>query len=274
MRTGPAASSRLSARSIIMILITVLALGGVVFVLEHRSGGRTGNPDAATSAPSRPFEGTPAAGWHPAAQAIEVPGARASGPYSAHEVARALRRAKAYLIEADTGPSVLNGHHLSAVERQVTHVDATPLALGATELAPNNRLATAPRVKGSLTYGYVPPRGRYADYVAVRANLVWAYALTAGYPTDSATHVVVKHERVVLAFYFRDSMDGPNAKPDPIRIHDTVYDMDCGYQNHGLIGLPRLDDPDRAADGGTEPGDATKYDPTHDQTHDSGGCVR
>ncbi|MDT4936835.1 MAG: hypothetical protein QOG80_506 [Pseudonocardiales bacterium] len=236
--------------------VAVAAAAAVLLtaVLVVRSGQHGAAPAAAPTPTitAGAFGDSPAAAWSVASAALVLPKPARTGPFSATEVKGALARARTYLLTARTDVAVLTKHDVSVLKalvdpKALRFAGGSPIQriLFSTFLAPKNNLAAPVRLLGTVTDRYEPRSGRAAERFVVSANLIWAYALKAGYPlAPIPNNVVAIHERIELSFYLSADMSGPRAKPSPTRDDALWYDIDCGYFNQRLLGLPRSNDPD------------------------------
>jgi len=256
-------------------IFVVAAAATGISLLRHDDGS---TPSAAeTPGPSRAatvseaFGDTPARSWHSAKVGLVMPPATQAGPYSAAMVKGALARARAYLLTARTAPAVLVRHDLTALAA-LADPKASRSRLYQTFLAPGNTLAAPVRVSGPVTYTFTSGTTGDAEHLAVTGNLVWAYALNATYPVEPPYRILVWHEHITLDFYLDAGMDGPQAAVHPVKEVLTTYNMDCGYANADLLGLPRVDDPDRVP----EAGDSTKgaFNPSQPVDQPGRGCTK
>ena len=256
------------------IFVVAAAVTGVGLLRHHDESTR----DAAeppvlsqSAGAGGPFDGTPARSWHTANVGLVMPVASPAGPYSAAMVKGALARARAYLLTARTAPAVLVRHDLNALA-SLADPKASHSRLYQTFLAPGNTLAAPVRVSGPVTYTFMSGATDDAEHLAITGNLVWAYALKATYPVEPPYRILVWHEHITLNFYLDAGMDGPQAAVHPAQEVLTTYNMDCGYANADLLGLPRVDDPDRVP----EAGDSTKgaFNPSQPVDQPGRGCTK
>jgi hypothetical protein len=231
---------------------------------SHEAAAKPTPTPTRSKAPAGLFDDTPARTWPSASAGLALPTAKPAGPYSAALVKGALGRARTYLLTARTSPAVLVHHDLNALT-SLTAAKASRSTLYQTFLAPGNTLAAPVRVSGSVTYAFTPSTGDAAEHLAVSGNLVWAYALKATYAVPPPRPILVRHEHIRLDFYLDADMDGPDAGVYPARDQSFTYNMDCGYENDHLLGLPRVDDPDALPDVGGSTAGAFNPDQPVDQ---------
>ena len=256
------------------IFVVAAAVTGVGLVRHHdgstRNAAETPGPSQSTGA-SGPFDGTPARSWHNATVGLVMPPAGQAGPYSAATVKGALARARAYLLTARTAPAVLVRHDLNALAALATSA-VSRTTLYPTLLAPGNTLAAPVRVSGSVTDSFEAATEEFSEHLSVTGNLIWAYALRATYAVEQPQPLLIRHEHIKLDFYLDADMDGPQAAVYPVSDVETVYSMDCGYANDRLLGLPRVNDPDREpAAGGSTKG---AFDPEQPVDRPVRGCIK
>jgi hypothetical protein len=258
----------------VAIFVVAAAVTGVGLLRHHnaspRPAAQTPGPSGSKS-PGGPFDGTPAKSWPSANVGLVMPAAAPAGPYSAAVVKGALTRARSYLLTARTAPAVLVRHDLNALA-SLADPTASRSRLYQTFLAPGNTLAAPVRVSGPVTYAFVSGTTDDAEHLAVTGNLVWAYALNATYPVEQPYPILVRHEHITLSFYLDAGMDGPQAAVHPAQETSTTYNMDCAYANAELLGLPRVDDPNRVP----EAGDSTKgaFNPNQPVDRPGRGCTK
>lgn len=243
-------------RGRMLLAVGIFAAAAVVTAIGLFSRHNNGSHEAAATptpagskAAAGPFDDTPARTWPSASVGLVLPAAKPAGPYSAALVKGALGRARTYLLTARTSPAVLVHHDLNAL-MSLTAAKASRSTLYQTFLAPGNTLAAPVRVSGSVTYAFVSSTGDAAEHLAVSGNLVWAYALKATYAVEQPRPILVRHEHIRLDFYLDADMDGPEAGVYPAHDQSFTYNMDCGYSHDDLLGLPRVNDPDRVPDAG------------------------
>ena len=226
----------------------------------------------AAGAPGDPFAGSPAAGWPEATRGVIMPAPKPVGVFTAAQMRTALALVHQFILTARTDPNVLIKHDLTSLDAMVVTQELTvphfqdgsrQSVFFPSRLAPGFVLAAPIRVNGPVTVTYIPKGSLGDTYLEVRANLVWAYALTPH--TDTVTpnsSLVVFHENLLI------DTPHPNQKDEGIFVaKDSFYisNMDCGYIAQGLLGLPRVNDPSvRPTPSGTILTGAQPYDPRTD----------
>ena len=216
-RADRARRPRAERHSIPLAVLTaaVVVLAAVLILQLTKSAADKPEPVAA---PAGPFGVTPAAGWADAATGLTEPAAQRAGALSASDVATLLDHARTALLAQRTGEAAL---------------------------APGNGYAAPVRALGSMTYAFVPASSNSAARFVVSVNVVWAYALRAGYAAAPGVgQVVALHERATLAFTPRRGVPPDRLRPALSTDRLLWFDADCGYRAAGLVGLARAGDPD------------------------------
>lgn len=198
-----------------------------------------------------PFAQSPAARWPTAAVGVVMPPAKPIGQLSRTQVQAALTLAHKFIETARSDPAVLARRDLTGLESMVVkrelaaaHFDdgGSQSILLPSRLAPGFVLAAPIRVNGSVTVTYVPRGPLGSKYLAIEANLVWAYALTPHSDSiEPNSTLVLLHDRLRLGSAPSDAGQRLIVEGESY----AAYNIDCGYLAQGWLGLPRTDDPSR-----------------------------
>lgn len=215
-RADRARRPRAERNSVPLAVLTAAVVVLVAILILQLTKGSANRTSAAPAA-AGPFDKSPAARWPDATIALAGPASGDSGALSSADVDIMLDRARTWLLARRTGTDAL---------------------------APGNTYAAPVRALGSITYAFAAAgRGAPAQFT-VSANVVWAYAMRAGYAAAPGVNsVVAVHERATLTFTPRHAV--PVDKLQPVLSADQTlwFDADCGYRAAGLVGVARLDDP-------------------------------
>ncbi|MEV6604750.1 hypothetical protein [Kutzneria sp. NPDC051319] len=199
---------------------------------------------------AQPFAATPAADWP---TDVPAPAGKATGPFTAAQVAAAYQAVRRTTTEARLDPEVILKHdntpYLATLAPGVKLPDpGTRL----TKIADGYQLLPAPpKVTGDMTSSV----GEHGELV-VHTNFVYAYAFQPASHQAPATPwdiVSVIHENADYQI-----VDG---KPWPSTENSYLYAMNCDLAQQGLLG-PLYSGPGSAARPGTESPQAY-YDPKH-----------
>ena len=229
----------------------------------------TADPSTTAGSPHDPFFGSPAEDWPAADQGVIMPAATKAGSYSAIQVKAALDLAHQYILLTRADPRVLVDHQIQLLtalvdpeelRRPGLKITGSDSILRPTLLAPGNSLAAPIRVNGTVSAVYhVDSNG--TPELQVSTNLVWAYALTSrDRVTTGNSTIAVRHDQMTLDLY--PSNPSLRNKVFIEQINGYQSNIDCGYADQGMLGLPRIDDPSRAPiPSGTMPTGNQDYQP-------------
>jgi hypothetical protein len=199
---------------------------------------------------ARPFASTPAADWP---TEVPVPVAKATGRFSAAQVADAYRAVQQTSAEAHLDPRVIVHHDIAPFEATLAAGVQLPDPKGwVTTIADGYPLLPVPpKVSGEMTSS-VDAKGE----LVVHANYVYAYAFQPGPHQAAATPwdiVSVLHENADFLI-----VDG---KPWPQGEKSYFYAMNCEFAQQGQL-APAYSGHPTAPDPSAE-GPKAYYDPKH-----------
>jgi len=245
----PPAPTKKGAGKIFAILAVVLVvvIGGCVGLAW---GGRAllKKAEDVLAGPATPWEGTPIADYKPAAQAIELPTAKAVPGFTAAEVQAALENVKKAMIAGRVDEKMLYEHDVTTLRALFSEYgqdlldDAFDNNFGtivATRIASGHKLVEdGIRARGTVTFKASEIDGVTA--LTVHTEFVWVYAFTGTLITPG-DHLV----------YIEDKIDWIFPAPDEVRdeyvgmelgedSEFSVIGMDCDLADKDLIALGKL----------------------------------
>jgi hypothetical protein len=229
----------------------VAVVAGIVTFNEVRGTAEPRTVDVIATAPtvhvdlSRPFDGTPAAGWADGDAGVTAPAATTVGPFTARQVGDALGKVRQAVVTSRLDRAVLEGHdverYLSLLAkdsqknmRPVFDKDPNEAHAYATRLAEGFTLLPAvPKVSGRMW----AEKGTRPGELVVHTNYVFAYAFAIDDPgklTDPMDIVAVDRWDVdysVLTSGYTPSSLGIW----PVRSQGFTYSMGCEALRAGYL---------------------------------------
>jgi hypothetical protein len=233
---------------------------------EHPSG-TFATSTAGASAAGGPFAGTPAHTYPEGAAGITLPPARATGDFTAKQVADALASVKRALVASHLDEATLVEGNAEAfiallaidsrADIHAEFVDGTASGYSA-RIAPGARLTEhQPRVSGRMTYSATTdPDG--IRIIQVTTNFVWVYSFVPADITDPG--LVIMHDEIVWEVPHPDDVRLRSAGLWLTEWEGYVSNMDCTAADQGYLAPAGPDDLVAPGPGSDEDPDAV-FDP-------------
>ena len=218
----------------------------------------------ATSAPTGPFENTPAATYPAGAAGITLPAATAISGFTKAQVAASLDKVKKALIAARLDTKMLVNRDPSTLINMLAP-DARPsirndfdkkdFFIFASQLAPGSTLTSdGPRVKGRVTFRAA--KDGDIRLLEVITNFVWVYPFS-GSLAEPGDHLVVVHDEVHWMFPASADVENSSRGMWIDAAEGYASNIDCDQLKKSLLALGK---PEAVLPGSGEDED-TMFDP-------------
>ncbi|MGW4680472.1 hypothetical protein ACWEOS_18580 [Micromonospora taraxaci] len=184
-----------------LVLALLMVVGGGVLV-THVAGGTTAAPSGDPGEPRDLFADTPAASFAPAEEAVVLPTANPTGPFSAAEVRAALESVREALIKGRVDSSMLLGNRVPflALFGPDAAKQVGPYFRDGGFLSFATRISTPERWDDTRANGRISYRATEEDDIRlleVTTEFVWAYSFTVDVRAPAGAGVVVIRDKVI-----------------------------------------------------------------------------
>ncbi|MGV9211849.1 hypothetical protein ACTFTM_08295 [Micromonospora sp. RB23] len=234
-----------------LVLALVMVGGGLVIVDRVADGVRTSTAATPTPSGTPPvsrvgeprdlFAGSPAASFAPAEQAVRMPAAKATGPFSEAQVRAALETVRKGLVESRLDTSMLTGDPepflrlLAPDLREQLRSDFTGNAFlrYATRMASPSDWEPGIRADGRVTYRATTENG--TRMLEVSTEFVWAYPFDVDLRAPAGAGVVALRDRVVWQVPHPEDVPASARGLWIVSAEAVTWNADCGKLRDGWV---------------------------------------
>jgi len=196
-----------------LVLALLMVGGGAVLVSQVADGVRASASASPTPSPTPPlsrvgeprdlFAGSPAASFAPAEEAVRMPAAKGTGPFTAAQVRNALESVRKALLESRVDISMFSGDPepflalLAPDARERSREDFTngSFLRYATRMASPSEWEPGVRADGRVSYRATEENG--IRLLEVSTEFVWAYPFDVDLRAPAGASLVALRDRVV-----------------------------------------------------------------------------
>ncbi|MBM7493069.1 hypothetical protein JOD64_004291 [Micromonospora luteifusca] len=234
-----------------LVLALLMVVGGVVLVGRITGGGGASASASPTASPTPPlsrvgeprdlFAGSPAASFAPAEEAVRMPAAKGTGPFTETQVRTALESVRKALVESRIDISMFMGDPepflalLAPDTREQIRADFSNNSFlrYATRMASPSEWEPGARADGRISYRATKANG--IRVLEVSTEFVWAYPFDVDLRAPAGASVVALRDRVVWQVPHPDDVPA-SARGLWITSADAVtWNADCDALRDGWV---------------------------------------
>ncbi|MGW0217475.1 hypothetical protein ACWDXH_24090 [Micromonospora chokoriensis] len=233
------------------VLALLMVGGGLVMVDWVADGVRAGTPATPTASATPPvsrvgeprdlFAGSPAASFAPGEQAVRMPAAKATGPFTAAQVQAALESVRKGLVESRLDMSMFMGDTepflkvLAPDAREQLRSDFTGNSFlrYATRMASPSDWEPGVRADGRVSYRAIEENG--VRVLEVSTEFVWAYPFDVDLRAPAGASVVALRDRVVWQVPHPDDVPASARGLWITSAEAVTWNADCAQLRDGWV---------------------------------------
>ncbi|MFK4243472.1 hypothetical protein ACI2KV_11380 [Micromonospora chokoriensis] len=234
-----------------LVLALLLVGGGLVMVDRVADAVRAGTPATPTPSATPPvsrvgeprdlFAGSPAASFVPGEQAVQMPAAKDTGPFTAAQVRTALESVRKGLIEGRLDTSMFTGDPepflkaLAPDAREQLRSDFTGNSFlrYATRMASPSDWEPDVRADGRVSYRASKENG--VRVLEVSTEFVWAYPFDVDLRAPAGASVVALRDRVVWQVPHPDDVPASARGLWIVSAEAVTWNADCAQLRDGWV---------------------------------------
>ncbi|MEV4122214.1 hypothetical protein [Micromonospora sp. NPDC049645] len=234
-----------------LVLTLLMVIGGVVLVGRVADGVSASPSASPTPSPTPPlsrvgeprdlFAGSPAATFKPGEEAVRVPAARGTGPFTAAQVRTALESVRKALIESRLDISMFMGDPepflalLAPDAREQLRPDFSNNSFlrYATRMASPSEWEPGARADGRISYRATEEKG--IRLLEVSTEFVWAYPFDVDSRAPAGAQVVALRDRVVWQVPHPDDVPAAARGLYIASAEVVTWNADCAQLRDGWV---------------------------------------
>ncbi|MFI6233115.1 hypothetical protein ACIBD9_06105 [Micromonospora sp. NPDC050784] len=234
-----------------LVLALLMVIGGVVLVGRVADGVQADAAATPTASPTPPlsrvgeprdlFAGSPAASFAPGEEAVRMPAAKGTGPFTATQVRTALESVRKALIKSRLDTSMFMGDPEpflallapDARERLRSDFTSNTFLRYATRMASPSEWEPGARADGRVSYRATKENG--IRLLEVSTEFVWAYPFKVDLRAPAGASVVALRDRVVWQVPHPGDVQASSTGLWIGSAEAITWNADCGQLREGWV---------------------------------------